>query len=63
MIARVVDGETLASPGFTHDRETRERRNAGITGGWLGRATVVTRKRIELVILLTPRIVPGVAAQ
>jgi type II secretory pathway component GspD/PulD (secretin) len=63
VIARMVDGETLALSGFTHDRETRERKNVGISGGWLGRATVVTRKRIELVILLTPRIVPGVAAQ
>jgi type II secretory pathway component GspD/PulD (secretin) len=63
MIARMVDGETLALSGFTHDRETRERKSVGITGGWLGRATVVTRKRIELIILLTPRIVPGVAAQ
>jgi len=63
VIARMVDGETLSLSGFTHDRETRERKGAGITGGWLGRATVVTRKRIELVILLTPRIVPGVAAQ
>jgi len=63
MIARMVDGETLALTGFTHDRETRERKSVGITGGWLGRGTVVTRKRLELVILLTPRIVPGVAAQ
>ena len=63
MIARMVDGETLALSGFTHDRETRERKSVGITGGWLGRGTVVTRKRFELVILLTPRIVPGVAAQ
>ena len=63
VIARMVDGETLALSGFTHDRETRERKRVGITGGWLGRATVVTRKRLELVILLTPRIVPGVAAQ
>jgi type II secretory pathway component GspD/PulD (secretin) len=63
VIARMVDGETLALSGFTHDRETRERKRVGITGGWLGRATVVTRKRVELVILLTPRIVPGVAAQ
>ena len=45
------------------DRETRERKSVGITGGWLGRATVVTRKRIELIILLTPKIVSGVAAQ
>jgi type II secretory pathway component GspD/PulD (secretin) len=63
VIARMVDGETLALSGFTHDRETQERKRVGITGGWLGRGTVVTRRRIELVILLTPRIVPGVAAQ
>ena len=63
MIARVVDGETLAISGFTRERETRERRNAGIQGGWLGRSTVVTRRRVEMVILLTPKIVPGVAAQ
>jgi type II secretory pathway component GspD/PulD (secretin) len=63
VIARMVDGETLALSVVTHDREAREQKGAGITRGWLGRATVVTRKRIELVILLTPRIVPGVAAQ
>jgi type II secretory pathway component GspD/PulD (secretin) len=63
MIARMVDGETLAISGFTRDRETRERKSVGVTGGWLGRATVVTRKRIELIILLTPKIVAGVAAQ
>jgi MSHA biogenesis protein MshL len=63
MIARMVDGETLALSGFTRDRETRERKSVGITGGWFGRATVVTRKRIELVILLTPRIVSGISAQ
>jgi MSHA biogenesis protein MshL len=63
MIARMVDGETLAISGFTRDRETRERKSVGITGGWLGRTTVVTRKRIELIILLTPKIVSGVAAQ
>jgi type II secretory pathway component GspD/PulD (secretin) len=63
MIARMVDGETLAISGFTRDRETRERKSVGVTGGWLGRATVVTRQRIELIILLTPTIVSGVAAQ
>jgi type II secretory pathway component GspD/PulD (secretin) len=63
IIARMVDGETLALSGFTRDRETRERKSVGITGGWFGRATVVTRKRIELVILLTPKIVSGVSAQ
>jgi MSHA biogenesis protein MshL len=63
VIARMVDGETLALSGFTRDRETRERKSVGITGGWLGRATVITRKRIELVILLTPKIVSGVSAQ
>jgi hypothetical protein len=44
---------------MTVDRETRERKAVGASGGWFGRSTVVTRKRVELIILLTPRIVPG----
>ena len=56
MLARVADGETLVIPGFTREREVRERRNLGISGGWFGRGTVVTRKRVEIVILLTPKI-------
>jgi len=63
MLARVADGETLVVAGFTRERETKERRNVGISGGWFGRATVVTKRRVELVILLTPRLVPGVTAQ
>ena len=63
MLARVVDGETLIVAGFTRDRETRERKNVGINGGWFGRATVVTRHRVELLILLTPRVMPGAIAQ
>jgi type II secretory pathway component GspD/PulD (secretin) len=63
MLARVVDGETLVVSGFTRDRETRERRAVGRTGGWFGRSTVVTRKRVEVVILLTPRIATGNTAQ
>src|SRR5207247_5929122 len=51
MLARVADGETLVVPGFTRDREIRERRNLGISGGWFGRGTVVTRKRVEVVVL------------
>ena len=62
-IARVADGETLVLSGFVLDREFRERKTVGVTGGWFGRSTVVTRKRVELVILLTPRIVTGVSAQ
>ena len=58
MVARVADGETIVIAGLGRDRETRERKNVGISGGWFGRATVVTRKHIELVVLLTPRIVP-----
>lgn len=54
-LARVADGETIVIAGFGRDREIRERR-VGVTGGWFGRSTVVTRKRIELMILLTPRI-------
>jgi type II secretory pathway component HofQ len=63
MLARVADGETLVVSGFTRDRETKERKAVGITGGWFGRGTVVTRKRVELVILLTVKIVAGIAAQ
>jgi len=63
MLARVADGETLVIAGFTRDREARERKNVGITGGWFGRATVVTRHRVELLILLTPRLLPGATAQ
>jgi type II secretory pathway component HofQ len=56
-LARVADGETLVLGGFTRQRETRERQNGSTRGGWFGRSTVVTRKRVELVIMLTPRIV------
>ena len=63
MLARVADGETLVISGFTRDREVRERKTVGIGGGWFGRGTVVTRKRVELVILLTPKIVTGVVVQ
>jgi type II secretory pathway component GspD/PulD (secretin) len=63
MLARVADGETLVVSGFTRDREIREKKAVGISGGWFGRGTVVTHKRVELVILLTARIVAGVAAQ
>ena len=51
-LARVADGETIVIAGFRRERDVRERRVAG----WFGRSTVVTRKRVELVILLTPRI-------
>jgi type II secretory pathway component GspD/PulD (secretin) len=63
MLARVVDGETLVIAGFTRDREIKEKKAVGISGGWFGRGTVVTRKRVELVILLTAKIIAGVAAQ
>ncbi len=63
MLARIVDGETLVVSGFTRDKEIREKKTVGISGGWFGRRTVVTRKRVELVILLTAKIIAGVAAQ
>ena len=49
--------------GFTRDREIKERKAVGVSGGWFGRGTVVTHKRVELVILLTAKIVAGVSAQ
>jgi len=63
MLARVADGETLVIGGFTREREVREKKNLGTKGGWFGRGTVVTHHTVELVILLTPRVVVGVNAQ
>lgn len=62
-LARVADGETLVVSGFGRDRETRERKNAGVRGGWFGRSTVVTKKRVELFVLLTPKIVNSIGTQ
>jgi MSHA biogenesis protein MshL len=67
MVARVIDGETLVIAGFTREREVKEeqKKPAGLIGGtWFNRPTVVTvHKQAELVILLTAKIVAGVAAQ
>jgi type II secretory pathway component GspD/PulD (secretin) len=64
MLARVADGETLVISGFLHDRDVKERKTVGgTTSGWFGRGTVVSHKRVELIILLTPKIVTGVSAQ
>jgi type II secretory pathway component GspD/PulD (secretin) len=56
MLARVADGETLVISGFTLNRDVRERKNLGVKGGWFGRGTTVTPKRVELLILLTPKV-------
>ena len=65
MLARVIDGETLVISGFTREREVKEqKKSTGFVGGtWFSRGTVVSRKRVELVILLTAKIIAGVAAQ
>ena len=57
MIARVSDGETIVVAGFGRDKESREKKSSTTSGGWFGHSTVVTKKHIELVVLLTPRIV------
>jgi len=62
MLARVGDGQTIVISGLSREREIKERKNAGIRGGWFGRATVVTKKRVELVILLTPKILTPAAS-
>ena len=65
LLARVADGETLVIAGFTREREVDEpkKKSTGLVGGtWFNRGTVKTRKRVELVILLTAKIVAGVAA-
>ena len=51
-----VPSETLVISGFTRSREVRERVNSGLRGGWFGRRTVVTQKRVEILILLTPKV-------
>ncbi len=56
-LARVRDGETIVLAGFARNRATQARGSGGTRGGWFGRTTVVTKKRVELLILLTPRIV------
>jgi type II secretory pathway component GspD/PulD (secretin) len=58
MVARVADGATIVIAGFGRERETRGQKHSGTSGGWFGRSTVVTKKHVELVVLLTPRIVP-----
>ena len=58
MIARVSDGETIVVAGFGRDQESREKKSSTTSGGWFGHSTAVTKKHIELVVLLTPRIVP-----
>jgi type II secretory pathway component GspD/PulD (secretin) len=64
-LARVMDGETLVISGFTRDRESKEKKPAGIIGGtWFNRGGNVTvHKQAEMVILLTAKIIAGVAAQ
>ena len=61
-LARVGDGQTIVISGLSQDRETKERKNTGTKGGWFGRSTVVTRKRVEIVILLTPKILTPAAS-
>jgi type II secretory pathway component GspD/PulD (secretin) len=54
-LARVADGETVVFAGFPHSSDVREEPSAA-RGGWLGRKTSPPKKRTELLILLTPRI-------
>ena len=63
VLARVADGETLVLAGFTRDREVQEKKNAGTKSGWSGRGGVVTHRRVELIVLLTPRVVVGMNVQ
>jgi type II secretory pathway component GspD/PulD (secretin) len=53
-LARVADGETLVISGFTHSRDVRE--PVAQRSGWFGRRTAVTQKRVEILILLTPKV-------
>ena len=62
-LARVVDGETVVLSGFGHERQVVEKRVTGVTGGWFGRSTVTTRRHVELLILLTPKILTVASSQ
>jgi type II secretory pathway component HofQ len=62
MLARVPDGQTIVVSGLSREREVKETKNAGSKGGWFGRATVLTKKHVELVILLTPRVLTPLAS-
>jgi MSHA biogenesis protein MshL len=53
MLARLSDGETIVVSGFGR---LLEERDAGTRSGFFRRATDVMRKRSEVLILLTPRI-------
>ena len=61
-LARIVNGETIIVTGFTYGREIREK-TTGLKGGWFGRSTVVTKKRVELLVLITPRILNSVGTE
>ena len=61
MLARVGDGQTIAISGSSRERETTQRKHTGVSGGWFGRSTVVTRTRVVLVILLTPTILKTIS--
>jgi type II secretory pathway component GspD/PulD (secretin) len=63
MIARIADGETIVVTGTSREEILRERKAAGVKGGWFGRSTVVTKKRVELLILLTPTILAPLGTQ
>ena len=52
-LARVADGETLVVSGFARAREAREKK----------KSAVLTKKRVELLVLLTPKIVNPVGTQ
>jgi MSHA biogenesis protein MshL len=54
VVGRIADGDTLIVGGLT--RDTGAGRTARAGGGWFGRTSVAARKRVELVILLTPTI-------
>ena len=59
MLARLADGETIVVSGF--GRLLEERDTGPRAGQLIRRSTDVTRKRSEVLILLTPRILRSTA--
>jgi MSHA biogenesis protein MshL len=57
MLARLTDGETIVVSGFGRLLDERDARTGAARSSFFRRSTEVTRKRSEVLILLTPRVV------
>ena len=61
MLARLTDGETIVVSGFGRMLDVRDAGTGAARNSFFRRSTDVTRKRSEVLILLTPRILHSTA--